>query len=74
MVGLSHIYRVSMDSNGEHLKKLAMFLRKCHENMDGMSEIVLRRETNIPADRNAVSVLIPDPESFSTGGNLLFPC
>ncbi|KAG8379624.1 hypothetical protein BUALT_Bualt07G0108100 [Buddleja alternifolia] len=67
VVGLSHIYRASADSNGEQLKKLALFLGKCHENMDGMSEIVLRRDTNIPADKNAVSVLIPNPEDFSTG-------
>ncbi|KAK6147942.1 hypothetical protein DH2020_018854 [Rehmannia glutinosa] len=67
VVGISHVYRASADSNGEHLKKLALFLGKCHENMDGMSEIVLRRETNIPADGNAVSVLIPNPEDFSVG-------
>ncbi|KAL8456910.1 hypothetical protein ACS0TY_034947 [Phlomoides rotata] len=67
VVGLSHIYHVSADSNGEHLKKLALFLGKCRQNMDGMSEIVLRRETNIPADKNAVSVFIPNPEEFSAG-------
>ncbi|KAL9156493.1 hypothetical protein ABFS82_09G080600 [Erythranthe guttata] len=67
VVGLSHIFRVSADSNGEHLKRLALFLGKCRENMDGMSEVVLRRETNIPADGNAVSVLIPNPEDFSPG-------
>ncbi|GFP84723.1 tyrosyl-dna phosphodiesterase 1 [Phtheirospermum japonicum] len=67
VVGTSHIYRVSTDYNGEHLKKLALFLEKCHENMDGMSEVVLRRDTNIPADGNAVSVLIPNPEDVSVG-------
>ncbi|KAL6584618.1 hypothetical protein OROMI_003907 [Orobanche minor] len=67
VVGISHIFRVSADSNGDHLKKLALFLGKCHENMDGMSEVVLRRDTNIPADMNAVSVLIPNPEDFSVG-------
>lgn len=72
VVGLSHIYRASADSNGEHLKKLALFLGKCHGNMDGMSEIILRRETNIPADANAVSVLIPNPEEFSMGGKIVF--
>ncbi|KAK6147937.1 hypothetical protein DH2020_018849 [Rehmannia glutinosa] len=71
VVGISHVYRASADSNGEHLKKLALFLGKCHENMDGMSEIVLRRETNIPADGNAVSVLIPNPEDFSVGGQII---
>ncbi|GER44049.1 tyrosyl-DNA phosphodiesterase [Striga asiatica] len=67
VVGISHIYRMSADSSGEHLKKLALLLGKCHENMDGMSEIVLRRATNIAADKNAVSVLIPNREDFSVG-------
>ncbi|XP_057791471.1 uncharacterized protein LOC131008566 [Salvia miltiorrhiza] len=67
VVGLSHIYRASADSNGKHLKKLALFLGKCRANMDGMSEVVLRRMTNITADGNAVSVLIPNPEDLSVG-------
>ncbi|KAL3835435.1 hypothetical protein ACJIZ3_010171 [Penstemon smallii] len=67
VVGLSHIYRASADSNGSQLKKLALFLGKCHENVDGMSEVVLRRDKNIPADMNAVSVLIPNPEDFPVG-------
>lgn len=71
VVGLSHIYRASADSNGRHLKKLALFLGKYHGNVDGMSEVVLRRMTNIPADGNAVSVLIPNPEDLSAGGNLI---
>lgn len=67
VVGLSHIYRASSDSNGDHLKKLALFLGKCRENINGMSEIILRRRTNIPADGNAVSVLIPNPDDLSVG-------
>ncbi|XP_042031342.1 uncharacterized protein LOC121778114 isoform X1 [Salvia splendens] len=67
VVGLSHIYRASADSNGRHLKKLALFLGKYRGNVDGMSEVVLRRMTNIPADGNAVSVLIPNPEDLSVG-------
>lgn len=67
VVGLSHIYRSSADSNGAQLKKLASYLGKCDEGMHGMSEVVLRRDTNIPADRNAVSVLIPNPEDTSAG-------
>ncbi|KAL0342219.1 UNVERIFIED_CONTAM: hypothetical protein Scaly_1884500 [Sesamum calycinum] len=70
VVGLSHIYRARADSNGEQLKKLALFLGKCHENMDGMSEIILRRDANIPADGNAVSVLIPNPEDSSVGDSV----
>lgn len=70
VVGLSHLFRTSADSNGSQLKRLAVFLRKCHENAYGMSEIVLRRNTNIPADANAVSVLIPNPEEFSEEGKV----
>ncbi|XP_027124708.1 uncharacterized protein [Coffea arabica] len=67
VVGMSHLFCTSVDSNGVKLKKLAAFLRKCSENAYGMSEIILRRETNILADVNAVSVLIPNPEEFSLG-------
>ncbi|CAI9113790.1 OLC1v1014469C4 [Oldenlandia corymbosa var. corymbosa] len=65
VVGLSHLFRTSADSNGLRLKKLAAFLRNCRENVYGMSEILLRREINISADVNAVSVLVPNPEEFS---------
>ncbi|XP_028088261.1 uncharacterized protein LOC114288846 [Camellia sinensis] len=67
VVGLSHLFRTSADTNGSQLKKLASFLGKCYENANGMLEIVLRRNTNIPADANAVSILIPNPEEFSKG-------
>ncbi|KAL3512030.1 hypothetical protein ACH5RR_024747 [Cinchona calisaya] len=67
VVGLSHLFRTSTDSNGITLKKLAVFLGKCSENVYGMSEVLLRRETNIPADENAVSVLVLNPEEFSLG-------
>ncbi|KAA8540586.1 hypothetical protein F0562_024495 [Nyssa sinensis] len=65
VVGLSHLFRASVDSNGTQLKKLAALLGKCHENAYGMSHIILRRNTNIPADLNAVSVLVPHPDQFS---------
>lgn len=68
VVGLSHLFRTSGDTNGSQLKKLASFLGKCYENANGMQEIVLRRNTNIPADANAVSILVPNPEEFSEGG------
>lgn len=71
MVGLSYMYHGSADSNGARLRKLASFLSKCDENLDGMSEIVLKRDTNIPADRNAVSVFIPNPEDSSLGGKIV---
>ncbi|THG16621.1 hypothetical protein TEA_025973 [Camellia sinensis var. sinensis] len=67
VVGLSHLFRTSTDTNGSQLKKLASFLGKCYENANGMLEIVLRRNTNIPADANAVSILVPNPEEFSEG-------
>lgn len=68
LVGLSHLFRASADSSGSQLKRLAGFLGKCHENAYGMSEVVLRRNMNIPADTNAVAVLIPNPEEFNLGG------
>ncbi|KAL7179760.1 hypothetical protein ACSBR1_043042 [Camellia fascicularis] len=67
VVGLSHLFRTSADTKGSQLKKLASFLGKCYENANGMLEIVLRRNTNIPADANAVSILVPNPEKFSEG-------
>ncbi|KAH7866614.1 hypothetical protein Vadar_022738 [Vaccinium darrowii] len=67
VVGLSHLFRTSADSDGTQLKKLASFLGKCHGNENGMLEIVLRRNRNIPADANAMSVLVLNPEVFSEG-------
>ncbi|KAI7979380.1 Tyrosyl-DNA phosphodiesterase 1 [Camellia lanceoleosa] len=67
VVGLSHLFRTSADTDGSQLKKLASVLGKCYENANGMLEIVLRRNTNIPADANAVSILVPNPEEFSEG-------
>ncbi|WOH09985.1 hypothetical protein DCAR_0729446 [Daucus carota subsp. sativus] len=67
VVGLSHLFRASADSSGSQLKRLAVFLGKCRENAYGMSEIVLRRNVNIPADANAVAVLIPNPDKFIEG-------
>lgn len=67
VVGLSHLFRASADSSGSQLKRLAVFLGKCRENAYGMSEIVLRRNMNIPADANAVAVLIPNPDVTNEG-------
>ncbi|OVA03083.1 Forkhead-associated (FHA) domain [Macleaya cordata] len=67
VVGLKHRFHTAADSNGAQLKTLAAFLGKCQENAFGMSEAVLRRNTNIPADANAVSVLICDLDEFSEG-------
>ncbi|KAI5569659.1 hypothetical protein BDE02_12G091300 [Populus trichocarpa] len=67
VVGLSHLFHTAADRNGTQLKQLAAFLGKCCENVYGMSEIVLRRNLNVPADVNAVSILVPNPDQFSEG-------
>ncbi|KAJ4961789.1 hypothetical protein NE237_021699 [Protea cynaroides] len=67
VVGLSHRFHAAFDSSGAQLKTLATFLGKCHENAYGMSEVILRRNTNIPADSNAVSVLVCNLDKFSEG-------
>ncbi|MFQ6651853.1 hypothetical protein Gotur_024014 [Gossypium turneri] len=67
VVGLSHLFRTTADRNGAQLKKLALFLGKTCENANGMLNVVLRRNTNIPADENAVSVLVPNPDKISSG-------
>ncbi|XP_060205331.1 uncharacterized protein LOC132633125 isoform X1 [Lycium barbarum] len=67
VAGLSHLFRTSVDLNGARLKKLATYLGKCSENVFGMSEVILKRVSHIPADANAVSILIPNPENPSLG-------
>ncbi|MCD7458479.1 hypothetical protein HAX54_038354 [Datura stramonium] len=57
-----------LDLNGARLKKLASYLGKCGEDVYGMSEVILKRDSNIPADANAVSILVPNPEDLSLGG------
>ncbi|XP_077212340.1 forkhead-associated domain-containing protein / FHA domain-containing protein [Tasmannia lanceolata] len=67
VVGLSHRFRTAADSHGTQLKTLAAFLGKCRENAYGMSQVLLKRNTNIPADANAVSVLVCDLDEYSEG-------
>ncbi|TXG54483.1 hypothetical protein EZV62_019739 [Acer yangbiense] len=67
VVGLSHLFRAGVDSNGAQIKKLAAFLGRSCENAYGMLEVVLRRNTNVPADVNAVSILVSNPDEFSGG-------
>ncbi|XP_058102663.1 uncharacterized protein LOC131246493 [Magnolia sinica] len=67
VVGLSHRFHTAADSNGAQLKTLAAFLGRCRENGYGMSEVILKRYANIPADANAVSVLVCDLDEFSEG-------
>lgn len=71
MVGLSYLFRTAADRNGAQLKKLALFLGKSCENENGMLSVVLRRNTNIPIDENAVSVLVTSPDKLSEGGKIL---
>ncbi|KAK7318364.1 hypothetical protein RJT34_03063 [Clitoria ternatea] len=67
VVGLSHLFRNVADSNSARLKTLAAFLGKSCKNTYGRLEIVLRRNPNVPADDNAVSVLVPNPDQTSDG-------
>ncbi|WVZ85492.1 hypothetical protein U9M48_032414 [Paspalum notatum var. saurae] len=64
VVGLSHRFHVASDA-GSQLRALSAFLGKCRENMHGTSEVILKRNTNISADANTVSVLVADLENFS---------
>lgn len=68
MVGLSHLFRTVADSDGAGLKALAAVLGKSCKNAHGRFEIVLRRNHNVPADENAVSVLVPKSDQTSEGG------
>ncbi|OMO52316.1 hypothetical protein COLO4_37288 [Corchorus olitorius] len=68
VVGLSHLFRTAADTNGARLKKLALFIGKTCDNEYGMLYVVLRRNKNIPADENAVSVLVPNPDELSGEG------
>ncbi|XWS51535.1 hypothetical protein CRYUN_Cryun12cG0184400 [Craigia yunnanensis] len=67
VVGLSHLFRTAADRNGAQLKKLALFLGKTCENANGKLNVILRRNTNIPVDENAVSILVPNPDKLSEG-------
>ncbi|KAL6843430.1 hypothetical protein ACP4OV_026752 [Aristida adscensionis] len=64
VVGLSHRFHIPCNA-GSQLKALSAFLGKCRENMHGTTEVILKRNTNIPADANAVSVLVADLDKFS---------
>ncbi|WJX47851.1 hypothetical protein P8452_34493 [Trifolium repens] len=67
VVGLSHLFRTVADSNGAGLKSLAAILGKSCNNAYGRFKIVLRRNHNVPADENAVSVLVPKSDQTSEG-------
>ncbi|XP_048603106.1 uncharacterized protein LOC106422624 [Brassica napus] len=65
VVGLSYLFRSTSDSTGAQLKRLASYISRTRENSFGMLELVMRRNTNVPADLNAVSVLVPNPNDDS---------
>ncbi|KAL1364602.1 hypothetical protein AAHE18_03G228300 [Arachis hypogaea] len=67
VVGLSHLFRSSVDSKSARLKALATFLGKSCTNAYGKLKVILRRNHNVPADENAVSILVPDPDGTSEG-------
>ena len=68
MVGIRHLFHTAVDSKGARLKTLATFLGNSCKNAYGRLEVVLRRNPNVPADANAVSVLVPDPDGTFSGG------
>lgn len=68
VVGLSYLFRCANDSTGAQLKRLASYISRTRENSLGMLELVLRRNTNVPADTNAVSVLVRNPDDDSREG------
>lgn len=72
VVGISHLFRTSADSNGALLKKLARVLGKCNVNAYGLSEVILKRNVNIAADANAVGVAISESEEFIEGGRYCY--
>ncbi|XP_038972570.1 uncharacterized protein LOC103712405 isoform X2 [Phoenix dactylifera] len=67
VVGLSHRFHAATDSNCAQVKMLASLLGKCRENSSGTIEVLLKRNMNIPADANAVSILVADLNEFSVG-------
>lgn len=69
VVGLNHRFHAAADSSGAQLKTLASFLGKFQENAHEILEVLLKRNKNIPADANAMSVSVADLDEFSEGGN-----
>ncbi|KAF3773680.1 Tyrosyl-DNA phosphodiesterase 1 [Nymphaea thermarum] len=65
LVGLSHRFQAKVDPGGVQLKALASIIQKRRENAYGMLEVILQRNHCIPADCNAVSVIINHPAECS---------
>ncbi|GJN03061.1 hypothetical protein PR202_ga20464 [Eleusine coracana subsp. coracana] len=65
VVGISHRFHIPSDA-GSKLKALSAYLGKCRVNMHGSTEVILKRNTNIPADANAVLSKMKWPETLET--------
>ncbi|ONK58693.1 uncharacterized protein A4U43_C09F15700 [Asparagus officinalis] len=70
VVGLGHRFHTAADSNGAQLKTLASFLGKFQGNARSTLEVLLKRNINIPADSNAMSVFVADVDEFSEGDSV----
>ncbi|XP_078154875.1 forkhead-associated domain-containing protein / FHA domain-containing protein isoform X3 [Carex rostrata] len=70
VVGLNHRFGASVDSNAGQFKMLAKILGKCVVNSSGTVEVILKRNTNIPADANAVSVIMKDRDGDFGGDSI----
>ncbi|GJX88407.1 forkhead-associated domain-containing protein [Tanacetum coccineum] len=68
VVGISHLFRTSADSNGALLKRLAGVLGSISANAYGLLEVILRRNVNIAADANAVSIAVSESQESPGGG------
>ncbi|MQL79959.1 hypothetical protein Taro_012382 [Colocasia esculenta] len=67
VVGISHRFRTATDLNGSQLKTMASLLGNCRQNACGMTEVILKRNTSIAADINAVGIFVTASYEFSDG-------
>eukprot|EP01018_Ginkgo_biloba_P003635 Gb_16332 [translate_table: standard] len=65
VVGLSYRFRATADPKGARMRALATLLSNAKGNKEGMLPVLLKRNLNVPADRNAVSVIVCDIRSCS---------
>ncbi|KAL8215840.1 hypothetical protein R6Q57_022677 [Mikania cordata] len=68
VVGISYLFRTSADSNGALLKRLARAIGNCLVSPYGLLEVIIRRNSNIAADANAISVAISYSEELHDRG------
>ncbi|KAL0921102.1 hypothetical protein M5K25_008138 [Dendrobium thyrsiflorum] len=70
VVGLRHRFHNAIDSRGEQLKKLALFLGKFKNSSSRLMEVVLKRNHSIPADANAISIFVSNLDEMSNGDSV----